>query len=43
MKYKAAIFDLDGTVVSDEDEYGEAFNRVLRRFGIDTGSTLTLT
>ena len=37
MKYKAAIFDLDGTVVSDEDEYGEAFNVVLKRFGIDTG------
>jgi HAD superfamily hydrolase (TIGR01509 family) len=37
MKFKATIFDLDGTVVADEDEYGEAFNRVLRRFGIDTG------
>jgi len=39
MKIKAAIFDLDGTVVADEDEYGEAFNRVLRRFGIDTGTS----
>ena len=37
MKFKAAIFDLDGTVVADEDEYGEAFNRILRRFGIVTG------
>lgn len=39
MKYKAAIFDLDGTVVADEEEYGEAFNRILRRFGIETGSS----
>ena len=38
MKFKAAIFDLDGTVVADENEYGEAFNRILRRFGIVTGS-----
>ena len=39
MEFKAAIFDLDGTVVADEDEYGEAFNRVLSQFGIDTGSS----
>lgn len=39
MKCKAVIFDLDGTVVADENEYGEAFNRVLARFGIDTGSS----
>jgi len=39
MKYKAVIFDLDGTVVADEDEYGEAFNKVLKRFGVETGKS----
>ena len=38
MNLSAIIFDLDGTVLADEDEYGEAFNRVLRKFGIETGS-----
>jgi HAD superfamily hydrolase (TIGR01509 family) len=36
MKLSAIIFDLDGTVLADEDEYGEAFNRVLRQFGVET-------
>lgn len=39
MKFKAAIFDLDGTVIADEKEYGEAFNKVLKQFGIDTGKS----
>jgi beta-phosphoglucomutase len=30
---KTAIFDLDGTVVSNEDAYGQAFAEVLRKFG----------
>jgi len=29
----AVIFDLDGTVLSNEDEYGEAFKQVLRSLG----------
>lgn len=33
MLLKAAIFDLDGTVLSNEDEYGEAFRRVLKGVG----------
>lgn len=36
MNFEAVIFDLDGTVLTNEDEYGEAFNRVLRRLGVDT-------
>ena len=34
MKLSAVIFDLDGTVVADEDEYGEAFARVLKKLGV---------
>lgn len=33
MKVKAVIFDLNGTVLSDEDEYGRAFNKVLCSLG----------
>lgn len=32
---QAVIFDLNGTILSDEDEYGLAFNRVLARLGIE--------
>lgn len=32
-KVEAVIFDLDGTVLSNEDEYGEAFAAVIRRYG----------
>lgn len=39
MKIFAIIFDLDGTVLSDEDEYGEAFARVLRKLGVDVKSS----
>jgi len=29
MNFKAAIFDMNGTILSDEDEYGLAFRKVL--------------
>lgn len=38
MKVSAVIFDLDGTVIADEDEYGEAFSKVLAGFGIAVNS-----
>jgi len=38
MKVSAVIFDLDGTVIADEDEYGRAFNKVLSELGIESGS-----
>jgi beta-phosphoglucomutase len=34
----AVIFDLNGTVLSDEDEYGLAFKRVLESLGADVES-----
>ena len=34
----AVIFDLNGTVLSDEDEYGLAFKRVLTRLGAKVDS-----
>lgn len=33
MKISAVIFDLDGTVLDNEDEYGAAFRKVLRSLG----------
>lgn len=33
MKLAAVIFDLDGTVLDNEDEYGEAFRQVLKSLG----------
>lgn len=33
MKFSAVIFDLDGTVLDNEDEYGAAFRKVLRSLG----------
>ncbi|OGM08672.1 hypothetical protein A2W13_03255 [Candidatus Woesebacteria bacterium RBG_16_36_11] len=33
MAIKAIIFDLNGTILSDEDEYGIAFKKVLQRLG----------
>lgn len=36
MLLSAAIFDLDGTILTDEDEYGRAFNKVLREAGVKT-------
>lgn len=38
MKINAVIFDLDGTVIASEDQWGEAFNRVLRRLGVESDS-----
>lgn len=37
MIISAVIFDLDGTVLDNEDEYGIAFNKVLKSFGVNTG------
>ena len=34
----AVIFDLNGTVLSDEDEYGLAFKRVLETLGAEVES-----
>lgn len=39
MNLQSVIFDLDGTVVADEDEYGEAFNRVLESLGVERYSS----
>lgn len=36
MKISAIIFDLNGTILEDEDEYGKAFNRVLKSLGVDS-------
>ena len=38
MKISAVIFDMDGTVLADEDEYGLAFKKVLENLGakVDT-------
>ena len=38
MKLSAIIFDLDGTILDNEDEYGIAFNKVLSRLGEGTDS-----
>lgn len=34
MKILGVIFDLDGTVISDEDEYGTAFKEILVKCGV---------
>lgn len=39
MKISAVIFELDGTVIANEGEYGEAFSRVLRRLGVEDDFT----
>ncbi len=36
MKISAVIFDLNGTILEDEDEYGHAFNKVLKSLGVDS-------
>jgi beta-phosphoglucomutase len=38
MELQAVIFDLNGTVLSDEDEYGAAFAIVLGRLGVGVNS-----
>lgn len=35
----AVIFDLDGTVLANEDEWEKAFNKVLRELGVETHSS----
>lgn len=35
MQLSAVIFDLNGTVLEDEDEYGKAFSKVLKSLGVD--------
>lgn len=35
MNYQAVIFDLNGTILTDEDEYGQAFINVLKTVGVD--------
>ncbi len=38
MIISAVIFDLDGTVLNNEDEYGRAFNKVLKSLGVNSGT-----
>lgn len=39
MKFSAVIFDLNGTILEDEDEYGKAFTKVLKSLGVDIKTT----
>lgn len=36
MILSAVIFDLNGTIIEDEEIYGRAFNKILKDFGVDT-------
>lgn len=36
MKISAVIFDFNGTILEDEDEYGKAFNKILKSLGVDS-------
>lgn len=36
MQISAVIFDLNGTILEDEDEYGKAFNKILKSLGVDS-------
>jgi beta-phosphoglucomutase-like phosphatase (HAD superfamily) len=38
MKLLAVIFDLDGTILDNEDEYGIAFKKMLSKLGQKTDS-----
>ncbi len=40
---KAVIFDLNGTILSDEDEYSLAFLRVLKSLGVKVGKNFSHT
>lgn len=42
MKFKAAIFDLDGTLISTEEDIRDAANSVLRNFGYPEHDLLTI-
>lgn len=43
MKLAAVIFDLNGTILEDEDEYGRAFNSVLKSLGVESGTEIPQT
>lgn len=36
MNISAVIFDLNGTLLDDEDEFGMAFNKILKKLGVDS-------
>jgi HAD superfamily hydrolase (TIGR01509 family) len=36
MKFAAVIFDLDGTIIKSEEEWGKAFTAVLQKLGVKT-------
>jgi HAD superfamily hydrolase (TIGR01509 family) len=36
MKFAAVIFDLDGTIIKSERQWGKAFVAVLKKLGVDT-------
>lgn len=38
MKLSAAIFDLDGTVLANEDKYAKAFKKVLEKLGVNVSA-----
>jgi HAD superfamily hydrolase (TIGR01509 family) len=40
---KAVIFDLNGTILDDEDNYTDAFRYVLHLLGVETGNDFTHT
>lgn len=39
MNFSAVIFDLNGTILEDEDDYGKAFVKVLKNLGVEIKST----
>jgi HAD superfamily hydrolase (TIGR01509 family) len=43
MKISAVIFDLNGTILEDEDENGKAFNKVLKSLGVESGTAFPQT
>lgn len=40
MVLSGAIFDLNGTILDDEDNYNIAFNKVLKTLGVDTSKMI---
>jgi HAD superfamily hydrolase (TIGR01509 family) len=43
MKFAAVIFDLDGTIIKSEEEWGKAFTAVLQKLGVKTNDKNLLT
>lgn len=39
MKFVAVILDLDGTIIQSEDEWGKAFNTVLKTLGVSVSES----